>query len=273
MSTTSAASPRAPTPRPCMTSSRSGTGERSSRPLIRRDADAAPRWRPRQSPSEVDGGVDRPIRADVKHSPPAGGLFSLPGICTGRARKSAHGARQGREAAQRSGDANQKRRGKARALRATTAPAGPGSEPPAPRSILPHWVRQHDGGRGARGGKGASRRALERKSPTPRRPDAAPQPTKARRACARAGRPAHRQQRQKPVSWIADSRAAAAGRRRPRTAATRSAPRPRNGCGSCSPSRATERTRRRRTRDAQTRGSGARHIGALWPFLRLSERF
>ena len=54
---------------------------------------------------------------------------------------------------------------------ATTAPAGPGSEPPAPRSNTPHRAALAATGEGGRrqprGGKGASRRGL---SPRRRRP-------------------------------------------------------------------------------------------------------
>lgn len=56
---------------------------------------------------------------------------------------------------------------------------------PAPPLKLPHWGRQPDGGGGARGGEGASRRGFATDKFAARRPDAALTACAGRRACAR----------------------------------------------------------------------------------------
>ena len=126
---------------------------------------------------------------------------------------------------------------------------------------FPHGCRgtRHDGERGGSGprprrGREGKQPRVEAQSRTSSRPDAAPPPTKARRACARAGRPNRRSGLREPVALIDASRGAAARRCRPRTAATRSATRPSQGGGGCQASQATERTRRRRARAAKAQG-------------------
>ena len=89
-----------------------------------------------------------------------------PARATGAA--GAHGARQGPEAAQHSGDADQTRRGKARAQRATTAQRGPGANPHPPAQFFRIGGASPTGAGGPAGGRG---RAAGRQSRRHRRRD------------------------------------------------------------------------------------------------------
>lgn len=139
--------------------------------------------------------MQAPITTKPKRAAPEKAERSDAGNRRGRARRSAHTARQGPEAAQQRGDAHEES-GEARrgASRNDRAKRGARERTPAPplKTTAQGARAGPDGGRGEakpRGGEGASRRAKERPTP-PTRPKQRPSQSEAQGEARAAAAPA-----------------------------------------------------------------------------------